>query len=93
MIMIPAITLKIFEFCRNICPITDAVAPKIIKTVENPKQNKTNGETLFLFLSIISCKDCPETNETYPGIKGKTHGDKKLIIPAPKAIRYSVISY
>ena len=29
--------------------------------------------------------------ETYPGIKGKTHGDKKLISPAPKAIKYSNI--
>ena len=29
--------------------------------------------------------------ETYPGIKGKTHGDKKLINPAPKAISSSVI--
>ena len=27
----------------------------------------------------------------YPGIKGRTHGDKKLISPAPKAIKYSNI--
>ena len=27
----------------------------------------------------------------YPGIKGKTQGDKKLINPAPKAIKYSII--
>ena len=27
----------------------------------------------------------------YPGIKGKTQGDKKLINPAPKAINNSII--
>ena len=27
----------------------------------------------------------------YPGINGNTHGDKKLINPAPIAIKYSVI--
>ena len=27
----------------------------------------------------------------YPGIKGNTHGDKKLINPAPKAINNSII--
>ena len=27
----------------------------------------------------------------YPGIKGNTHGDKKLIKPAPKAISNSII--
>ena len=39
-----------------------------------------------------SCNDCPDTNEIYPGINGKTQGDKKLIKPAPIAIKYSVIS-
>ena len=27
----------------------------------------------------------------YPGIKGNTHGDKKLIKPAPNAITSSII--
>jgi hypothetical protein len=27
----------------------------------------------------------------YPGIRGKTHGDKKLINPAPAAINNSII--
>ena len=39
----------------------------------------------------IFCKDCPDMKETYPGISGKTHGDKKLISPAPNAINNSVI--
>ena len=30
--------------------------------------------------------------EIYPGIKGKTHGDKKLINPAEKAINKFIIT-
>ena len=30
-------------------------------------------------------RDVPEIYEMYPGIKGRTHGDKKLIRPAKKA--------
>ena len=30
--------------------------------------------------------------EIYPGIKGNTQGDRKLIKPAPNAIRNSVIN-
>ena len=42
-IIIPAKILNICEFCKRIWPKKDAVAPKIIKTVENPKQNKIRG--------------------------------------------------
>ena len=91
MIIKPATILKTSEFCKNIWPITDAVAPKRINTVEKPRQNKISGFKLFFFWLIISCKDCPDTKEIYPGINGKTHGDKKLIKPAPIAMKYSVI--
>lgn len=64
---------------------------KRINTVEKPRQNKISGFKLFFFWLIISCKDCPDTNEIYPGINGKTQGDKKLIKPAPIAMKYSVI--
>jgi hypothetical protein len=33
----------------------------------------------------------PQINERYPGIKGSTHGDKKLIKPAKKAIERDAI--
>ena len=46
---------------------------------------------LFFFFSSNSFKDAPETKEIYPGISGKTHGDKKLIHPAPNAINNSII--
>ena len=70
----------------------DAVAPKTINTVEKPKQNKTKGSKLIFFFDNNSCRDCPDTNEIYPGIRGKTQGDKKLINPAAKANIYSIIS-
>ena len=49
MIINPATILKTSEFCKNICPITDAVAPKKINTVEKPRQNKISGFRLFFF--------------------------------------------
>jgi hypothetical protein len=56
-ITIPAIILKISEFCKSACPKKDADAPKIINTVEKPKQNKTNGKKFIFFRFKISCKD------------------------------------
>ena len=48
-ITIPAIILKISEFCKKDLPMKDADAPKITKTVEKPKQNKINGKKLIFF--------------------------------------------
>ena len=90
-ITIPAIILKVSEFCKSVWPKKDADAPKMINTVEKPKQNKIKGSIFIFFDFKISCNDWPEIKETYPGIKGKTQGDKKLISPAPKAINNSTI--
>ena len=90
-IIIPAIILKVSEFCKSVCPRNDAEAPKITNTVEKPKQNSINENKLIFLDSKIFCKDWPEIYEMYPGIKGKTHGDKKLINPAPKATENSSI--
>ena len=87
----PAITLKVSEFCKSVWPKKDADAPKIINTVENPQQNKIKGKISIFFDFRISCNDWPDIKETYPGIKGKTQGDKKLMSPAPKAINNSII--
>ena len=38
----PAITLKVSELLKKNFPINDAVEPKVIKTIENPKGEK-NG--------------------------------------------------
>ena len=51
--MIPANNLSICEFCKNNFPNKDADAPKIIKTVEKPKQNKIKGKG-FIFFELIT---------------------------------------
>ena len=85
MIMIPAAHQSSLEKNNNTLPIADAATPREIKTNENPKQNNIVFiSTLFLSLSI-SFKFFPVIYEIYPGIIGNTHGDKKLINPAPNA--------
>ena len=85
--MLPAIILKVSELNKKNLPINEAVEPKIIKTKEKPKVKKivlTTTKPLFLLTRLFN--DVPEIYEIYPGIKGKTQGDKKLIIPAKNAI-------
>ena len=83
----PAIILNMFEFIKKNCPKNDADKPKDIKTKEKPKVKKIVLTTIkFFFFSASLSKDVPEIYEIYPGIKGRTHGDKKLINPAKKAI-------
>ena len=65
----------------------------IIKTIENPTVNKIIGIKLMFFFSINSFNELPDMYEIYPGIKGNTHGDKKLIKPAPNAITSSIIYF
>ena len=81
----PATILSSYEFWRSTCPKKVEAAPKIINTIEKPKVNKIIGIKFTLFFSIKSFKELPDIYEIYPGINGNTHGDKKLIKPAPKA--------
>ena len=85
-IIIPATILNSYEFCNSTWPKKVEAAPNIIKTIENPTVNKIIGIKLMFFFSIYSFNELPDMYEIYPGIKGNTHGDKKLINPAPKAI-------
>ena len=80
-----------FELFNTIWPRKVEAAPNKIKTIENPKENKINGIMLISFFSKSSFKDEPEIYDIYPGIKGKTHGDKKLNKPALKATNNSII--
>ena len=83
----PAIILKISEFIKKNFPINDADEPKAIKTKEKPKVKKIVLITIkSLFFSTSLSNDVPEIYAIYPGIKGRTQGDKKLINPAKKAI-------
>ena len=69
------------EFCKRVWPKKVEAAPNIIKTIENPIVNKIIGIKLIFFLSINSFKELPVIYEIYPGIRGSTHGDKKLKKP------------
>ena len=52
-IKIPAAILSSLDKNNNILPTAEAVAPKIIKTIENPKENKiVFTKTFFLSCSI-----------------------------------------
>ena len=62
-IIIPATILKVSEFFNKVWPKNDADAPNKIKTVEKPKQNKTNGTNFTFFFSKISFNDWPEIND------------------------------
>ena len=87
----PAAILSSCEFFSKTCPKNVEAAPNIIKTIENPTVNKIIGKRLMLFFSINSFNELPEMYEIYPGMRGRTHGDKKLISPAPNAIKISNI--
>ena len=61
--------------------------------MEKPTVNKIIGIKFIFFFSINSLSELPQTYEIYPGINGNTHGDKKLINPAPNAIINSIITF
>ena len=78
---------KILEFWSKKLPIKVAVAPRDIKTNDSPNENdKVFFRIKLLDFRFNSLSVDPHINEIYPGIKGSTHGDRKLIKPAKKAI-------
>ena len=82
----PATILNSLPKKINTFPIKEAAIPKDIKTAEKPSEKTiVLNRTTLLFFSISS-NFLPVIYEIYPGIIGKTHGDKKLIKPAPIAM-------
>ena len=69
-------------------PIHVAEIPRRTKIAENPMMKKIELIiTVFFSLSPpISSTDIPDTNEMYPGTRGRTHGDRNEIIPAANAM-------
>ena len=73
-----------------------AEAPKRINTAENPAMKNMElriTESLCWFKnplpavpSFISCRETPEIKDIYPGINGRTQGDKNDINPAANAM-------
>ena len=84
--IIPEIILKIFELFNKNFPSKETVDPRAINMKEKPSAKKIVLMSIKLFFFSMSfSRDVPEIYEMYPGIKGSTHGDKKLIRPAKKA--------
>ena len=90
MINIPDIKFKCLLKSKKISLKKSIEAPIIIKTDEKPSvNNKTQGSNLRLFTLDEFCKsakDLPTMYDINPGTIGKTQGERKLKIPAKKAI-------
>tara|TARA_A100001011_G_C14309547_1_gene844843 strand:+ start:732 stop:1052 length:321 start_codon:yes stop_codon:yes gene_type:complete len=89
----PAAILNSIEFCKRTWPKKVEAAPNIMKTKEKPTVKKIIGNIFIFLFSTRSFNEFPETYEIYPGISGSTQGDRKLINPAPSAIKISNIKF
>jgi len=90
----PTKYVKNLEYSNINEPKIVAVAPNEINTIEKPKvKSRVSLRRKFLFLSSKPSSVVPLINEIYPGIKGKTQGDKKLIIPAKNDKKYKLIKF
>ena len=90
MINIPDMKFNCLLKSKKISLKKSIEAPIIIKTEEKPRvNNKTQGNNLRLFTPDEFCKsakDLPTMYDINPGTIGKTQGERKLKIPAKKAI-------
>ena len=90
MINIPDIKFNCLLKSKKISLKKSIDAPIIINTKEKPNvNNKTYGNSLRVFTRdefSKSAKDLPTIYDINPGTIGKTQGDRKLKIPAKKAI-------
>jgi len=92
-IIIAIILEKICDCFKRKVPKKVEDAPSKIKIIEKPNTNKAD----FFTIKYLDCffrfsKSVPQTKERYPGINGRTQGDKKLIIPAKKLKKIRVIN-
>ena len=90
MINIPDIKFNCLLKSKKISLKKSIDAPIIIKTKEKPSvNNKTQGNNLRVLTPdefSKSAKDLPTMYDINPGTIGKTQGERKLKIPAKKAI-------
>ena len=85
---------KIEIYTTNYCPF--CVKAKSLlnkKKIKFSEIDVSNDEALREKMSAMAsgARSVPQINETYPGIKGSTQGDTKLIKPAKKAIESDTI--
>ena len=94
MIIIAIILENIWDLLKRKEPKKVEDAPKRIKIIEKPKtKSKDFCNTKYFDFFCSFSKSVPQINDKYPGIKGRTHGDKKLIIPAKKLKNNKDINY
>jgi len=92
----PAIFVRNEILDDNNVPNHVAEAPKRMKIIENPPIKNTELRTTVSFClfssplpgepTFISCRETPDIKEMYPGINGRTQGDKNDINPAANAM-------
>ena len=92
----PAIFVRNEILVDNNVPNHVADAPKRMKISENPTIKNTELRTTLSFCLVssplpgeppfISCRETPDIKEMYPGISGRTQGDKNEINPATNAM-------
>ena len=85
---------KIEIYTTNYCPF--CVKAKSLLKKKNVKFSEidvSTDEALREKMTNMAngARSVPQINETYPGIKGSTQGDIKLIMPAKKAIESDTI--
>mgnify|MGYP004180628855 CR=1 FL=1 len=75
-------------------PNNVAVAPNDTNTIEKPiVKSKVSLKIKYFFLSFKPSSVVPFIKDMYPGIIGKTQGDRKLNIPAPNDKKYKFIIF
>lgn len=87
----PPILFSIFIFFNNNCPINEAERPRMIKTREKPATKISEEKSSFFFPPVSAYS--PSRRDIYDGTRGKTHGEKKEIKPAPKAINMEISGF
>ena len=89
-INIPDMKFSCLLKSKNILLKKSIEAPMIIKTKEKPRvNNRIWGNNFSVFTGDEFCKsakDLPTIYDINPGTIGKTQGERKLKIPAKKAI-------
>jgi len=69
-----------------------ADAPKIVKTIVNPRHIRPTEKNKDFFFKKMFSIDVPARNEKYTGIRGSMHGEKNETMPPIKPENTPAIS-
>src|SRR6266496_1167867 len=86
MITAPATLASSDLYCARNWPTSVEIAPSVMKTMLKPMMNAAEFSITFrnkcASWDFNSSTPTPEINETYPGTRGSTQGERKEINPA-----------